>query len=133
MKPLDTAWIIDDDRLYTYLLSTQMKRINFSNTLLTFRHGLEALNYLRLKLHSPEDLPSVILLDLNMPVLDGWQFLDEFVKLEPIKPIPVYVVSSSIDVADHAEVLKYAAVSKFLIKPVDDADLLKIVNELSAD
>ena len=133
MKQIDTAYIVDDDKLYSHVLSKQMKRINFSRTTMTFQNGLEALTYLQPKLHLPDDLPSVILLDLNMPVLDGWQFLDEFVKLEPIKKITVYVISSSIDAADHAKVLLYKTVSNFFIKPVSEADLLKIRNEVVAD
>ena len=133
MKQIDTACIVDDDKLYTYLLSKQMKRINFSRTTLTFHNGLEALTYLRPKLNLPDDLPSVILLDLNMPVLDGWQFLDEYVKLEPLKKITVYVVSSSIDAADHAKVLQYKKVTNFFLKPVKEADLVQILNELFPD
>jgi len=133
MKQIDTAYIVDDDKLYTHVLSKQMKRINFSRTTMTFQNGLEALTYLQPKLHLPDDLPSVILLDLNMPVLDGFQFLDEYAKLDPIKKITIYVVSSSIDVADHVKVLTYETVTNFYLKPVREADLLKIRNEVVAD
>lgn len=56
-----------------------MKLIGFCKNLLVFYNGLEALRYLRPILKLPESLPDVILLDLNTPVMDGWQFLDEFV------------------------------------------------------
>ena len=85
MPKLDIAFIIDDDQMFTFILSRQMKLLEFSETTLVFPNGLEALKYLQLVIDSPEMLPSAILLDLNMPVLDGWQFLDEFTKIKTDK------------------------------------------------
>ncbi|WP_431210205.1 PAS domain S-box protein [Puia sp. P3] len=78
MRQLDIACIIDDDELFTYVLAKQMEVLGFCKSVLVFPNGLEAINRLRQILDTPEALPSVIFLDLNMPVLDGWQFLDEF-------------------------------------------------------
>lgn len=130
MRKLDVACIIDDDELFTYVLSKQMQVIDFCRTVLVFHNGLEALNYLRPIVESPEALPSVILLDLNMPVLDGWQFLDEFIQLRPVRKITVYIVSSSIDAADHEKALAYKEVANFYIKPVTGEDLLEILSEV---
>ena len=132
-KQLDIACIIDDDPLFTYVLSKQMKVINFCSSVLVFNNGLEALKYLKPILESPDVLPSVILLDLNMPVLDGWQFLDEFIQFVPAKKITVYIVSSSIDAADHKKALSYKEVSNFYIKPVTQENLEEILNELIPD
>ncbi|WP_276089436.1 response regulator [Pedobacter sp. JY14-1] len=132
MEQLDVACIIDDDKIFTYLLSKQMQLINFSKTTLIFPNGLEALKYLKPILESPESLPSVILLDLNMPVLDGWQFLDQFVLLKPKKKITVYIVSSSIDAADHERAKKYEAISQFYIKPVTQAHLTEMLMHLKS-
>jgi CheY-like chemotaxis protein len=130
MRQLDVACIIDDDELFTYVLSKQMKVMDFCKTILVFRNGLEALDYFRSMLESPADLPSVILLDLNMPVLDGWQFLDEFVRLRPCKKVAIYIISSSIDAADHEKALAYKDVSNFYIKPVTGENLSEILNEV---
>lgn len=130
MKQLDVACIIDDDKMFTYLLSKQMSVVNFCRSILIFENGLEALKYLKPILESPDNLPSVILLDLNMPVLDGWQFLDEFVKFSPSKEITVYILSSSIDIADHEKALQYKSVSNFYIKPVTQEYLLEILHDL---
>ena len=130
MSQIDVACIIDDDELFTYVLAKQMKVMEFCKTILVFRNGLEALNYLRPALESPEVLPSVILLDLNMPVLDGWQFLDEFLQLRPAKKISIYIISSSIDAADHEKALAYKEVSNFYIKPITRENLLEILNGL---
>ncbi len=130
MNQIDIACIIDDDKLFTYLLMKQMKRINFSGSTITFHNGLDALLFLKPVLASPEALPSVILLDLNMPVLDGWQFLDAFTQLKPQKKITVYIVSSSIDQADHERARVYPSVADFYIKPVRENDLQQILSDL---
>ena len=128
-KELDIACIVDDDLIFTRVLSKLMSAVNFAKTILTFPNGSDALKYLQSVLDNPGQLPSVILLDLNMPVLDGWQFLDEFAKCKPGRKITIYIVSSSIDKADHEKALSYEAVSRFYIKPVGKNDLL----EMSAD
>jgi CheY-like chemotaxis protein len=132
MKKLDIACIIDDDKIFTYVLAKQMKVVDFCENLLVFHNGLEAVKYLKPILESPEVLPDVILLDLNMPIMDGWQFLDEFVKFKVTKKITVYIVSSSIDVADHAKAATYKAISNFYIKPISRENLEEILAEISA-
>lgn len=133
MKRPDLACIIDDDKMFTYLLSKQMKGINFSKNLLVFHNGLEALKYLKPILESPDSLPDVILLDLNMPVMDGWQFLDEFIKFKVTKKVTVYIVSSSINTEDHKKALTYEAVSDFYVKPVTQNDLVEMLAEMQDD
>ncbi len=123
MKKLQVACVIDDDNMFTYLVSKQMKQAGFCDRILVFNDGDEALNYFRPNIAIPDSLPSVILLDLNMPVLDGWQFLDEFTKFEIAKKITVYIVSSSVDPADHLRASTYEQVSDFYVKPITNATL----------
>ncbi|MFC0518205.1 response regulator [Mucilaginibacter angelicae] len=130
MMKLDIACMIDDDQMFTYLLSRQMKLIDFCETVLIFNNGEEALKYLRPIIESPETLPSVILLDINMPVLDGWQFLDEFTKFNIRKKITVYIVSSSIDQADHIKAGAYKQVSNFYVKPITKEHLISMLDEI---
>lgn len=127
MKKLKTVCVIDDDKMYKLLLLRQLKAFNFCENILTFSNGLEALTYLNSVMASPDLLPDIILLDLNMPVMDGWQFLDEFVKTRPAKKIKMYVVSSSIDPTDHAKALAYEEVACFYSKPITKRIFEKIL------
>ncbi|MES2454161.1 MAG: response regulator [Bacteroidota bacterium] len=127
MKKLDIACIIDDDQIFTYLMSKQMKLVDFCDTILVFNDGEEALRYLRPIIETPETLPSVILLDINMPILDGWQFLDEFSKFKISKKITVYIVSSSVDQVDHLKVGNYRQVSNFYVKPITKEHLIHML------
>lgn len=127
MKKLDIACLIDDDQMFTYLLSKQMRLIDFCDSILIFNDGDEALRYLKPIMKNPETLPSVILLDINMPVLDGWQFLDEFTRFSIPKKITIYIVSSSIDQADQLKAAAYKDVSNFYVKPISNQDLVRML------
>ena len=131
MHKLDIACIIDDDQLFTYVLSKHMKLLEFSENILVFQNGMEALNYLEPVAASPDMLPSVILLDINMPVLDGWQFLDKFTRLNISKKITVFLISSSINHSDHVRALDYKEVSRFYVKPVTRENLLAMLKEVN--
>jgi CheY-like chemotaxis protein len=106
--------------------------LTFVKTSWCFTTASKPVKHLKPILESPEVLPDVILLDLNMPVMDGWQFLDEFIKFKVSKKITVYIVSSSIDVADHAKAATYKAISNFYIKPISRDDLAQMMVEISA-
>ena len=77
--------------------------------------------------NEPETLPEVILLDLSMPVMDGWQFLDEFTKVKIEKKITIYIVSSSIDPMDYERAKSYNDIQNYIIKPVQTEDLKSIL------
>jgi CheY-like chemotaxis protein len=69
-----------------------------------------------------------------MPILDGWQFMDEFITLSPLIPkrIVVYIVSSSIDDRDIRKAKSYEQVSDFIVKPITTAMFRKMVEETTA-
>jgi len=100
-----------------------MEQHQFSKEVVTFSNGSEAISHLKKVLKENLRLPDIILLDLNMPVMDGWQFLDEFKNINFGKKITVYIVSSSIDPHDHVRAKEYTSVSSFLVKPITRVEL----------
>lgn len=126
---LKKACIIDDDRIYVFGLRKIMEINNFSDEIVVFPNGQEALNYLKSLLDKSELLPDVILLDLNMPVMDGWQFLDEFIKIKNDLPrkITIYIMSSSIYKDDLERAKSYTEVTDYFVKPVKIKDLEQII------
>ncbi|RZK78031.1 MAG: response regulator [Pedobacter sp.] len=129
MKTIDLACVIDDDKIYSFGIKKLMSITNFCKEVISFVNGKEALDYLVPLVDDPQALPDVILLDLNMPIIDGWQFLDEFVQYKLAKEVTIYIVSSSIDVADYDKAASYSVISNFYVKPVRTADL----HEMMAD
>jgi CheY-like chemotaxis protein len=127
MRKINNAWIIDDDKILTYVLQRIMGSVDSIENIEIFQNGKEAINQLSIIKKNPESLPDIILLDLNMPIMDGWQFLDEFEKINIDKKITLYIVSSSIDVQDHNKAKSYKAVADFLIKPIGKKQIEQMV------
>lgn len=122
-QKVELACIIDDDKIYVNLVKKIIEIKNLSENLLIFKNGLEALEYFKVILSnmSEEKLPDIIFLDLNMPVMDGWEFLGEFIKIKNNfdKKITLYVVSSSIDPRDLERAKSFNLVTDYLIKPIE--------------
>ena len=104
-----------------------MNSVDFAEEVLVYKNGEDALENLIAIKDDKEALPEVILLDLNMPIMDGWQFLDEFTQVKVDKKITVYIVSSSIDPLDYEKSKKYSHIENYIIKPVQTDDLKTIL------
>lgn len=103
------------------------------NTVKVFGNGFDAIEFLRTVQDTADALPEVILLDLNMPVMDGWEFLEAFRALKPSLPrkITIYIVSSSIAPADVERAKSISAVTDYIIKPITMAQLAHALTNIS--
>jgi two-component system, chemotaxis family, chemotaxis protein CheY len=112
--------VVDDDRIFQLTASKTLMAIQITDKVLQFENGEDALHYLKSNLTNPTVLPDYIFLDINMPFVDGWMFLDDFACLKPqlSKPIVIYMVSSSIDPRDLERAKNNRNVSQYVVKPV---------------
>lgn len=135
-QKVELACIIDDDKIYVNLVRKIIEIKKLSENLLIFKNGREALDYFQLIMgNMTEDkLPDIIFLDLNMPVMDGWEFLSEFIKIKNNfeKKITLYVVSSSIDPRDLERAKSFNMVTDYLIKPIELKKFEKIFEKGAA-
>ncbi len=125
--------VIDDDQVYQFTIKKTLEHRDTFSRVSFFNDGKEGINYLKSKINSASDLPDVILLDLNMPVLDGWGFMEEFMAIREqlAKPVHIYLVTSSIDFRDRERAKNYSEVSDFKIKPITYEELSLTLWELS--
>lgn len=130
MKKINTLCVIDDDDIYTFTIKRIIAKAEVAEKTIFFHNGRVAIDFIYNCVEAIASLPDMILLDLNMPVLDGWQFLDEFIKLVPRigKKILIYIVSSSIDEDDFKRAKEMELVSDFIVKPLNAIDLRNIVD-----
>ena len=124
MKKFNTIFVVDDDLVYHFIIKKLFTKCNINVKTKYFFNGLEAIDELKEKAEF-ENVPDLILLDINMPVYDGWQFLDEFKEFKSnlSKNIEVYLVSSSNDISDLNKSKMYQdEVKKYYYKPMTQED-----------
>jgi two-component system chemotaxis response regulator CheY len=124
--------IIDDDKIFQLTASKTILASQVTNRILQFENGEDALQFLKSNLSNPSVLPDYIFLDINMPFVDGWMFLEDYAKLTASlsKPATIYMVSSSIDPRDIARAKSNGHIADYVVKPVTSdkfAALLKRV------
>lgn len=124
--------IVDDDEIYQYTIKKTIKSLNLANSIIAFSDGEEALNFMIENLNKDEELPDIILLDINMPIMDGFQFMEEYIKIKPKlgKKIIIYMVSSSVDIADIERAKRISEISDYIIKPIKQGRIKSIIDEL---
>ncbi|MCG2418831.1 response regulator [Aequorivita sp. F47161] len=132
MNNIQNICIIDDDSIYQYAVTATIKAYKLADQVLVFSDGEEALDFIRDNIDSSENLPDVILLDLNMPVMDGFQFMDEYKLIKPKvgKKISVYMVSSSVDPQDVEKAKQISEISDYIIKPIKPKELASILSAI---
>src|ERR1035437_4402808 len=126
--------IIDDEEISHLIVKTIIKRLDIQTHFLPFNSGEDAITALKQLSVSNVELPDIILLDINMPVMDGWEFLNNFIKIKPQidKKIEIYILSSSTAIEDINKSQKYAEISGYLCKPIA-AETLRNIIQLEID
>lgn len=129
-EKIDSVCIIDDDIIYQFLAKEEIEYTNMVDKIMFFSNGDKAIQFLTQTLdnNDPALLPVLIFLDINMLVMDGWEFLEAYAMLKPRlgKKITIYVVSSSTDIRDYDRAKTISEVSDYIIKPVSGSQLQKI-------
>ncbi len=110
--------VIDDsdpDLLYAKIV---LERVGVAAKVLTFESAIEALAYLQRAAGHQVD---IILLDINMPEMNGFEFLDVYQRLQPgsLAPAVVVMLTSSPDPDDRARAMSYTCVKGYVVKPID--------------
>lgn len=112
--------VIDDDQIYRYMANKMLAATGLTGEITACKNGAEAWKYLQEKKLKKADLPDIIFLDINMPVMNGWEFLK---KISPWmknagQKMLVYIVTSSQDEKDLLHADQFDCISGYLVKPV---------------
>ena len=118
--------IVDDDNIFQFTTKIKIEKAKLAKEVLFFNDGDEILSYINE--HDAIDLPEIILLDINMPSVDGWDFLDLYKDVADNKKaaIEIYMISSSINPDDVRRAEQSQFVIDYITKPIRDIDIDKI-------
>ncbi|MBF6608113.1 MAG: response regulator [Flavobacterium sp.] len=123
---------VDDDPITLMLYKMVVRKSGFAHEIETARNGEEALQFFDKSASANTNYPEIIFLDLNMPVMGGWEFLDHFSteKYSSYSEVKVIVLSSTIDPHDIEKAKTYPMVIDFQSKPISKEMLENIKNLL---
>ncbi|WP_179348716.1 response regulator [Winogradskyella pacifica] len=130
MRKIDLACIVEDDPMHLFITKKYMELSGFVEKILVCKNGKEVYDTLKAMFLNSEKLPQIIFLDLNMPIWDGWQFLDEFTKIPIEQKVIIYILTSSNSEEDIKRAEQYSLKSNYLIKPINQGQLKSVLEEL---
>lgn len=125
MRKINKIVLVDDDKVYLFLASKIVQNMFPDASIKTCHNGQEALEFIK------NETPDLLFLDINMPIMNGWDFLNEVNRQEiPIK-FPIHIVTSSIDIEDKAKAEMINLVKGYIVKPLDNQKLEDFVSIMS--
>lgn len=129
------VYLVDDDAIVRMVAGKILKNIEFKNPISGFENGKKAIDLIAQKVANEEYENTgeqiLLLLDINMPVMDAWNFLDEFQKFDPeIKShFLISIITSSIDTSDKTKAFSYPEVSDYITKPLTGKHILEFLKK----
>lgn len=101
MKKVNSIFIVDDDPITVFGIKKVLKPVAICDDIQIFQNGKEAFDALKERTENDQCMPEVIFLDINMPIMDGWDFLEELMGLDIKERIIINMITSSIDPLDY--------------------------------
>ncbi|HQR94582.1 MAG: hypothetical protein B7Y15_07595 [Bacteroidetes bacterium 24-39-8] len=131
MQPIQQVCVIDDDEIYIYLIKKSLAALEIEHAVNSFSNGKEALKGLTSMIDQQLPIPEIIFLDINMPIMDGWEFLKAFREIQATlsSKIPIYIISSSIAAEDREKAKHFPEIVGYLSKPVELETLASIIQQ----
>ncbi|MDH5603864.1 MAG: response regulator [Cyclobacteriaceae bacterium] len=124
MVKLNSILIIENDETSNFIMKFVLKSVAEFDSLHSVDNGREACQYLE---EHRDRLPDLIFLDLHMPGMDGWEFLDWYEQMDFKQKSRIVIISSSILLEDKQKAQKYADVLDFVDKPLTKETVEKIL------
>ena len=130
MNKIKCALLIDDDSINNFINERLLKKLNIADTIKVVLNGEEAIKYIHQTCSAEQPCPELILLDINMPVMDGFEFLKEYKNLDfkNKKSIIIIMLTTSTNPND-TERLNDSGASGYVNKPLTEQKLLDIMKQ----
>ena len=128
---IKNIWVIDDDEIFQFTAQKYIELKKAAEKAVSFINGHEAMNHLQQIAHDSDELPDVILLDINMPIFDGWQFIKEFTRVQQAlkKRVLIFLTTSSIDRTDFEKAKDIPIIAGYIIKPLSEEKINNILEQ----
>ncbi|WP_181304894.1 response regulator [Rufibacter sp. XAAS-G3-1] len=130
-EPLDLIMLVDDDDTTNFVNKRLLTKLGVAREILIKKNGAEALEYLQKSAQDGAAYPDLIFLDIKMPVMDGFSFLDEYhnLALSENGSMIILMLTSSASFYDLERLKGYASVKKHFSKALTESDVRDIMND----
>jgi len=128
-------FLIDDDEIFQFIMKNTIAEVSPDIKIKFFSDGEKGIDFLKQNLGAAINLPDIILLDVNMPFMDGWEFLHEYKSLqtELKKEISIYLLTSSNNPQDIAKAKEISTLSGYLVKPISKDGIKNLVTNFPSN
>jgi CheY-like chemotaxis protein len=125
---IERVAIVDDDSIFQFTTKVKIEKLQLAKEVIIFHDGEEIFEFLRDE--AQEKHPDILLLDINMPMVDGWDFLELYIGIDKDKKskIKIFMLSSSINPVDVKKASENEFVKDYITKPIKDEDLIRILS-----
>ena len=132
MKKFKSILLVDDDEATNYLHKLYLNEWGFADKIYTALNGQEALEFLKTNSDFRQERPSLILLDINMPIMNGFEFMEAYEQIGPEfkASIVVVMLTSSLHSSDQQRAGQLKDLSSFINKPLSREQMEKIMEQL---
>lgn len=110
--------VIDDDDINIFIISKIVEKTGYDVAIVAKNNGQLAIEYIKDLITEKQPLPDLVLIDINMPILNGWEFIEAFESLNLPQTNDMYMLSSSVYENDIEKAKSYTSVKGFISKPL---------------
>ncbi len=122
--------VIDDDDINIFIIRKIVEKTGFAVNMIAKTNGQLAIDFLLENRENAEVFPHLMLIDINMPVLNGWEFIEAYEKMDITQKVDMYMLSSSVYENDIEKAKTYKIVKGFISKPLSIERLIELFKGL---
>ncbi|KQC02653.1 response regulator [Pedobacter sp. Hv1] len=122
--------VIDDDDINIFIIKKIVEKTGFDIDMVAKSNGQQAIDYLSETITAEKTLPNLVLIDINMPVMNGWEFVEAYQTLGIEQNVDLYILSSSVYENDIERTKSYSTVKGFISKPLSIERLSELIKAL---
>jgi CheY-like chemotaxis protein len=122
--------VIDDDDINIFIIKKIVEKTGFDIDMVAKSNGQQAIDYLSETITEHKTLPNLVLIDINMPVMNGWEFVEAYQTLGIEQNVDLYILSSSVYENDIEKTKSYSTVKGFISKPLSIERLSELIKAL---